>query len=573
MYNVTGERNPSGEKKPIGEIKKLVSIVERGAADAFFYPKETDNTVLLQNFKPYHNFSQETVELPYTGSATWGQRITFTMPHPWLGDCLSWIGIRFAPDTWLPAEAIQGLLQGPPYERWSYNDISGAWMWASNLGTSAIELVEMEVNGVVIEQWSGDWIDVWQKLYLDSSKAAGYDDSIAGTINRELYTKDGKFYDNPSLEAARLNTVNIDDIVGKKRINIDPDYYGECITPPTVPADEIPYYKVFLGAMTKTFNKIQADRNFNRFDNIQTVQPSEDGYVYAMFPFWFARRRNAAFPMCSIYGDGNIRFHITFRKFNDVIRKTINPRSCDENMLGKELNLTDNDILIPFKYKVNIQQVAPGLKDAALMCGLIHLDGGIRETFLKKPHEDLIEPVLNISFSEPLKYLVSTGDADTITVSLPLDAANGPVKELIWFIRRKAASKFNSWTNYGAYLEDETDPVFKPQRPLLKKAILRVGSVPWADKEELWWRTRGALDHPGGIRVTNSFIYAYSFASDPAKFSPTGSVNSSRSPLRLDLTISPPVGVEDKEWEVQVFVVTNNWLRYENGMCERVYRD
>lgn len=557
---------------PVGEMKKLVSLVDRGDADAFFYPKGSD-TVFLQNFKSYHNFSQETVELPYTGSANWGQRITFTMPNPWLGDCLSWIGIRFAPETWVPGEAVQGLLQGPPYSRWAYNDISGAWMWTSNLGTSAIELVEMEINGVVVEQWSGDWIDVWQKLYVDSSKAAGYDDSVAGTINREVYSKNGVFIDNPSGDATPLNTDNIEKIEGKKRINIDPGYYGDCVKPPFIPRDEVPLYNTVLGAMTKTFNKMQADRNFNTFDNMQTVTPSEDGNVYALFPFWFARRRNAAFPMLSIYGEGNIRFHITFRKFNEVIRKTIQPRTCDENMLGKELDLTNNNILQPFNFKATMQAVPPQLKDAALMCGLIHLDGDIRETYLKQAHEDLIEPVLNIPFSEPLKYLVSTGDSDSITVSLPLDAVNGPVKEIIWFIRRKAAYKFNSWNNYGAYLEDEVDPIFKPQRSMLKRAVLRVGAVPWADQDELWWRQRGALNHPGGIRVMNSYVYAYSFATDPSKFGPTGSVNASRQPLRLDLTISPPVGVDDKEWEVQVFVVTHNWLRYENGICERVYRD
>ena len=550
-------------QKPVGEIKKLVSLIDRGDSDEFFYPKDTENTVFLQNFKPYHNFSQETVELPYTGAANWGQRITFTMPYPWLGDCLSWIGIRFEPDTWLPAEAVQGLLQGPPYERWSYNDISGAWLWASNLGSSAIELVEMEINGVVVEQWSGDWIDVYQKLYIDSSKAAGYEDSVVGTLNREVFKKGTTFIDNPSADAGKLNTVNITPVIGLFRNNID--YVPEPIIKPIDTFFQI--------GMFEAFNKISAARNFNRFDNTQTVIPSEDGSVYAMFPFWFARRRNAAFPMSSINGDGNLRFHITFRKFNEVIRKVVNPRTCDETMLGKDISLTNNDILLPFNYTANLQHVSPPLKDAALLCGLVHLDGGLRDAYMKQPHEELIEPVLNIHFTEPLKYLVSTGATDTITVSLPLDAANGPVKELIWFIRRKAVTKFNSWTNYGAYLENEIDPIYKPQRPLLKKAVLRIGTVVWADQGELWWRTRGALDHPGGIRVVSSYIYAYSFASDPSKFGPSGSVNSSRQPLRLELTIEPPVGVDDKEWTVEVFVLTNNWLRFENGLCERVYRD
>ena len=95
--------------KPVGELKKLVSLVDRGDADEFLYPAANDRTVFQQDFKSYHNFSQETIELPYTGAADWGQRITFTMPYPWLGDCLSWIAIRFSPNTWLSDEAVIGL--------------------------------------------------------------------------------------------------------------------------------------------------------------------------------------------------------------------------------------------------------------------------------------------------------------------------------------------------------------------------------------------------------------------------------------------------------------------------------
>jgi hypothetical protein len=207
------------------------------------------------------------------------------------------------------------------------------------------------------------------------------------------------------------------------------------------------------------------------------------------------------------------------------------------------------------------------------MCGFTHLDSGLREAYIKKPHEILIEPVINIPFNEPLKYLVNTGSTDTITVSLPLDAANGPIREIIWFVRRKDVSKFNSWTNYGAYMEDEIHPIYRPQRPLLKKACLRVGTVVWAEQDEMWFRQRGALHHPGSIQVIYSYLYAYSFANDPQQFSPNGSVNASRAPLRLELTITPPAGVLNTEWEVQVYIVSHNWMRFQNGLAEVLFAD
>lgn len=500
------------QQKPVGEMKRLVSLVDRGAADSIFYPQDAESTVFQPDFKAYHNFTQETIELPYTGAATWGQRITFTLPFPWLGDCLNWLAIRFQPTSWLPGDVQQGLQQSVP-RRWSYNDVPNTWTWANALGSSAIALVEMEVNGLVIERWSGDWIEVWQRLYLDPSRSTSWKDSIVGTADT---------VDNP-------------------------------------------YGATFFDAPNELINTATFNTN-------KTVLPTEDGQVYSFFPFWFARRRNAAFPLASIEGN-SVRFHITFRQFSEVIRRVSVPRTCDETMLGTSIVLTSNDISIPEQYTANLSSTVPNFNDAVLVCGFTQLDGDLRKAYIQNPHECLIEPVLNIPFTEPLKYLSSTTDADTITVSLPLEAVNGPVREVVWFLRRKAAYKFNSWTNYGAYLENEIDPIYKPQRPLLTRAVLRVGAVVWADEEELWWRARGALNHTGGVQVYNSYVYAYNFADKPAQFGPSGSMNATRAEMRLDLTVSQPAGVDDKEWEVQVFVLTHNWMRFQNGMAEVLFRD
>jgi hypothetical protein len=508
---------------PVGEMKKLVSLLDRGDADSYFYPPDTRNTVFQPEFQPYYNFTQETVELPYTGSASWGQRVTFSLPFPSLGDCLSWICLRFSPNSWLPGDAIDYLTQSQP-KRWNYADISGnAWTWTSRLASAALELVEMEVNGIVIEKWSGDWIDIWQRVYLDRSRSSGYDDSVGGTLDKELnpglvlYANQDNmvFFDNPSGEAAPLANL----------------------------------------------------------DNNKLVSPTEDGNVYIYLPFWFARRKNAAFPLVSVQGEGNVRFHITFRKFEDVIRRVVGPRACGETMLGSSVNIINVNSVIPETASYVLPIVPPTLKNAVLLCGFIQLESELRKAYIHKPHEVLWDSVINIPFGEPIKYSINTGGGDAITVSLPLDAANGPVSEIIWFVRRKAIYKYNSWANYGAYMEDEIDPIFKPQRPLLKKAVLRMGSVVWADQDEMWWRQRGALSHPGKSQIMSSYIYAYNFGEDPVKFGPSGTVNASRVNMRLDLTIQPPVDVDDAEWEVQVYVLAYNWIRFQNGIAERLFSD
>jgi hypothetical protein len=357
----------------------------------------------------------------------------------------------------------------------------------------------MEVNGVVIEKWSGDWIDIWQKVYLDKSRSAGYADSISGS----------------SPEGTSGAAV----------------------------------------------------------DNNKLVSPTEDGNVYIYLPFWFSRRKNAAFPLVSVQGEGQVRFHITFRKFEDVIRRVGKARACGETMLGSTANLVNINSIIPETAAYVIPGTAPSLKSAVLVCGFIQLESDLRKAYIHNAHEVLWDSVINIPFDEPIKYALSIGGGDSITVSLPLDAANGPVREIIWFVRRKAIYKYNSWSNYGAYMEDEVDAVFKPQRPLLKRAAIRMGSVVWADQDELWWRQRGALTHPGNSQLMSSYVYAYSFGDDPVKFGPNGTVNASRTQLRLDLTVLPPADVDDAAWEVQVYVLAYNWIRFQGGLAERLFSD
>jgi hypothetical protein len=50
-------------------------------------------------------------------------------------------------------------------------------------------------------------------------------------------------------------------------------------------------------------------------------------------------------------------------------------------------------------------------------------------------------------------------------------------------------------------------------------------------------------------------------------------MNASRAEMRLDLTVAPPVGVDNAEWTVEVYVVSHNWMRFQNGMAERVFSD
>jgi hypothetical protein len=184
--------------------------------------------------------------------------------------------------------------------------------------------------------------------------------------------------------------------------------------------------------------------------------------------------------------------------------------------------------------------------------------------------ELLMNPVVVHTFSEPLTYVSGVQGLDTIKITLPLEI-NGATRQLLWFLRRKAVTEFNDWTNYSAVLENERDPIWNPVAPLLVRAQLQVGTAVWVNQEERWWRQRGGLKERGGIRTSGAYIYAYSFGTRPDLWRPTGSIDVDRVDVRLQLDVKPPGGITDGEWEVVVLSVSQNWLRFQKGLAGLVF--
>lgn len=467
-------------REPVGTMRKLVSLVDRGAFDNIVYPQNERSTVWQPNFKPYHNFTTDIVTWPFSGGAEWGKRITFTVPYPWETDMISWIALRFKPDHWLTTTDYRHLYT---VQDWSYRVPAQEWVWAENLGSVAIERAELEIDGVTVEQWSGDWINVWGKTAYDCNKGVGWDTDMMGPVGG-----------------------------------------------------------------------------------------SEDGYVYAYLPFWFAKWINVSFPLISTARP--VRIHITFRPFHQVVRmRGTDKSSCDQTPLGSTFQV--NDLSVPFNrvLPVTVPQKVPQMSEAELVCGTALLDGELRKAYRDIPHELFMSPVVEMDFSEPLKYTIGVPQGDRILIGLPLTAANGPIRQIIWFVRRKAARDLRAdWTNYSAILDGTEDPDFNPPAPLLSHAQLLVGTAVWADQSEAWWRSTGALPLAGGIRAYGNYVYAYNFTEKPKAFDPAGSVNASRVDLRLNLEIQQPAG-ENNEWEVKVFLVGTNWMRFENGLANQLFMD
>jgi hypothetical protein len=319
---------------------------------------------------------------------------------------------------------------------------------------------------------------------------------------------------------------------------------------------------------------------FTNFQRLKTwpqhrVFPTENANITSILPFFFSRTAlRAAFPLISCR-EGTVRIHITLRPFADCVRIASGLRAdCLDTPLGKTFEFIDNGL--PFKPTIQIKASSdiPQFRDLELITTGAYLGGNIRQQMLRQPFEILHRGVQGWRFTEPLKYLVNKNSGDTITVQLPLEA-NHPMEEIIWFVRRKAAITYNNeWTNYTSVISAEYNATFNPPEPMLVSATIQINGIELISAGEEYYRQLISRHHKGGIAGYATFLYGYPFARNPAEHQPSGTLNASRSQsLRLTLTVTPPGGALNQEWEVVVYVVGLRWTRFENGICNKMFTD
>lgn len=296
--------------------------------------------------------------------------------------------------------------------------------------------------------------------------------------------------------------------------------------------------------------------------------PTEDNWITVPLAFSMLRERlTATFPLISCRS-GTMRVNVSLKRFDQIVRSVTGQRvSPSDSPLGKTISFTNGST-------ATTSLSPPGLRNIQLVTHGIFVDGPYREMLLRQPFERPYREIQHFDFTEPLKYVINKSGNDTVTIQLPLEA-NQPVEEIVWFLRRKGSIDLNNnWTNYSATLEKDYDPVFCPLEPLLTQAKIQGNGMDIVSQEESWFRSHISRAHRGGKVAYDSYIYGYSFAKHPGNHDPSGTINASRlNSLRLTLEVKVPQGTEDTEWEVRVFVFAFQWLRFENGMCAKVFID
>lgn len=342
------------------------------------------------------------------------------------------------------------------------------------------------------------------------------------------------------------------------------------------------------GDFTNVFSRVYPDMNtqygistdaygfvgFQRLLNpdVTKMYPTEDGWITCILPFSFQREKlRSAFPVLAVK-EGALRIKITLRPFDECVRSgALRRGGCEDTPCGKTFTFVNNTYPYYQEETYTTSPNPPDFKSIRLLTYGCVLDGSYRQALLRKPFDRIYRDVFTFKYDEPSKYTVIVTGNNTVQVTLPLEC-NGPVEEIIWFVRRKAVRDNNEWTNYTSILEREYDPVYSPVGSLLKEATIQIDGIDAITGDEGFFRRSIGEIHKGGIVSWNSMIYGYSFAQRPGKHDPSGWFNASRAnDVRLRLRVSPPGGSADLDWEVVVFIVSMNWVRFQNGLASKVF--
>jgi len=516
--------------RPRGDITTVLDLTDRDSQDNTYFPITAEKSWFHRDdHKTVYPSSLSVQEFTQRGPADWGQKFSFEIGALPAGDLLQTVILQIELDSWysgpILSQLAQGKVQATPYTA-GQTAKTDYWTYINSLGTAIIEYADFIVNDQTIERLTGEFIRLFYNIYGD-----------------------------------------VNNLIG-----ISADGIGS-----------VPY--AFLSSATSappaTAPVFQTAFNPNR------PYPVENGKYFCILPFFFLRTRLAeVFPLLSC-NEGNVRIDVKLRPFDQVVRNFCGYRAfCEDTPLNKTVPFTytgtTNQII------VNTASKPPQFKDFRIITTCALINGSLREKYLHRPFEQAVKLVQIFNFEEPLKYLVSkpNPNSDTVEIQLPLEL-NHPTVEILWAFRRKAVLVNNEWSNFTPAIGLQASPT-KVFPDWLDWAKIRLNGSELISAEGNWFREHIASKHRGGINSYGAYIYGYSFAMYPDEHQPSGTANMSRTTsITLNLRVKQPIQtnlaglptpcefdpITVGGWEVFVYAIHYNWLRFENGICNKLFID
>jgi len=504
--------------RPRGDITTVLDLTDRDAQDNTYFPVDTETSWFHRDPRTIYPTTTSIQEATQRGPASWGHTFSFEIGSLPAGDMLQSVMLQLHLGSWYKGDILAALANGTVT-----TDLAGHaadyWTFINRMGTSIIESADFIVGDQTVERITGEFIATYLTLYSDQNALVGIANDAVGSVPYSWLSSAG-----------------------------------------SRPVLQTPFHPV-------------------------RPYPTEDGTYFCLLPFFFFRTPlEQAFPLLSCH-EGQVRIDVTLRPFEQMARAYLGYRAnATDTPLGKTVTFVNTTTGLP-QTTMTLAQ-CPDFRDARLVTTCSLLTGSLRSKLMRQPFEQMVKLVQPFSFEEPLKYLVSKGTSDQVTIQLPLEL-NHPVSELVWVFRRKAVRVNNEWANFTPSIGLESSPD-RIVPAWLVSASLRLQGSEVISAEGDWFREHIARVHGGGWNAYASSVYGYSFSASPERHQPSGSANMSRAtsiqlqltvrtPLATDLTTLSPPCVFDPAvvggWEVFVFAIHYQWLRFERGICQRLFTD
>jgi len=501
--------------RPRGDITTVIDLVSRDAQDNTYFPVDIEESWFHRSntVETVYPTTASVQEFTQRGPADWGQKLSFELGSLYAGDLLHSVMCQIRLGSWYDENTLSQISQA------NYTidnqDRNQYWTYANSLGTSIIEYADFIVKDQTIERLTGEFIRTFLNLDSDINSLIGISSDAVGSVPYTYLSK-------PYVDSTPFTPIR-------------------------------PY-------------------------------PTENGVIFCLLPFFFLRTPlKQSFPLLSC-NEGTVRIDIKLRPFTDLVRRYIGYRqNCNATPLNSTVTFTTNQQPVSVKTAV----CPPAFRDFRMITNCSYTIGSIREKFLHQPFEQMVKLVQIFNFEEPLKYIVSkpNANADTIHIQLPLEL-NHPVVEVLWVFRRKAVLINNEWSNFTPAVGYETNPT-KVYPPWLTYATIRINGSEVVSADGDWFRENIASKHRGGLNSYHSYVYGYSFSLYPDIHQPSGSGNLSRATsMTINMTVNVPIAkdittlaspsctfdpVDIGGWEVFVYAIHYNWLRFENGICNPMF--
>jgi len=282
--------------------------------------------------------------------------------------------------------------------------------------------------------------------------------------------------------------------------------------------------------------------NASKRDTLNTMVGKHDVYTSATqcgsldvtipIQFWFCNNLGLSLPIIALQRQ-NIDIIVKLRKFKNLWTTNNTDREAANTLLHNNSYINNNIV---------------DYDDATLLVDYIFLDCEERKYFAQNKHYYLLEQV------QQADQLLQTNNVDNV-IELSF---NHPVKEIVWVINTTEAKEKGELTNYSSSTYSITT---NPSAPIVNAVLKFEGTERFPTRNEDYFRI--TVPYSFHTRVSDNYIYAYSFSEFPEKLQPSGTANFSRidtSTLQLKMIESP------KESTISVYALGYNIYRIMGGI-------